>query len=59
MAVNTAPVVVQIPAQLPDPIAAAAIAPLSVMGIGNWPRPRWMLQAMHDHIEGRLDEAAF
>src|SRR5215470_20205346 len=22
------------------------IAPLSVMGIGSWPRPRWMLQAM-------------
>ena len=29
------------------------------MGIGSWPRPRWMLQAMHDHMEGRLDEAAF
>ena len=59
MAVNTAPVVVHIPAQLPDPVAAAVIAPLSVMGIGSWPRPRWMLQAMHDHMEGRLDEAAF
>ena len=59
MAVNTAPVVVHIPAQLPDPVSAAVIAPLSVMGIGSWPRPRWMLQAMHDHMEGRLDEAAF
>ena len=30
------------------------IEPLSVMGIGSWPRPRWMLQAIHDHLEGRL-----
>ena len=29
-------------------------APLAVMGIGSWPRPRWMLQAMHEHLEGRL-----
>ena len=29
------------------------------MGIGSWPRPRWMLQAMHEHIEGRLSEAEF
>ena len=29
------------------------------MGIGSWPRPRWMLQAMHDHLEGRLAEAEF
>lgn len=54
-----APVKVIIPTQLPTPIAAPAIAPLSVMGIGSWPRPRWMLQAMHDHMEGRLQAAAF
>jgi 5-methyltetrahydropteroyltriglutamate--homocysteine methyltransferase len=42
------------------PVAAApAIRPLSVMGIGSWPRPRWMLQAVHEHMEGRLDDAAF
>ena len=35
------------------------IAPLSVMGIGSWPRPRWMLQAMHEHVEGRLGEDEF
>jgi 5-methyltetrahydropteroyltriglutamate--homocysteine methyltransferase len=29
------------------------------MGIGSWPRPRWMLQAMHDHMEGRLDAESF
>ncbi|MBM4071912.1 MAG: 5-methyltetrahydropteroyltriglutamate--homocysteine methyltransferase [Planctomycetes bacterium] len=35
------------------------IAPLSVMGVGSWPRPRWMLQAIHEHLEGRLDEQGF
>jgi 5-methyltetrahydropteroyltriglutamate--homocysteine methyltransferase len=35
------------------------IAALSVMGIGSWPRPRWMLQAMHEHLEGRLGEDEF
>lgn len=46
-------------AALPVPEPVAEIAPLSVMGIGSWPRPRWMLQAIHDHMEGRLDEEAF
>jgi len=50
---------VTIPTKLPSPIAAPTIAPLSVMGIGSWPRPRWMLQAKHEHMEGRLDEISF
>ena len=50
---------VHVPDSLPEPAPAPAIAPLSVMGIGSWPRPRWMLQALHDHLEGRLDGAAF
>ena len=50
---------VSIPASLPSPAAAPEIAPLSVMGIGRWPRPRWMLQAVHDHLEGRLGDAEF
>lgn len=45
--------------QLPEPAPAPPIAPLSVMGIGSWPRPRWMLQAMHDYLERRLDEVSF
>ena len=52
-------VAVSIPATLPPPAPAAAIRPLAVMGIGSWPRPRWMLQAMHEHMEGRLAEAEF
>jgi 5-methyltetrahydropteroyltriglutamate--homocysteine methyltransferase len=39
--------------------SARPIPPLAVTGIGSWPRPRWMVEAMHAHVEGRLDEAAF
>ena len=52
-------VAVTVPAHLPAPSAAPAFRPLSVMGIGSWPRPRWMLQAIHEHLEGRLGEAEF
>src|SRR3989441_5168336 len=53
------PVTVTVPATLPQPAPAPAVRPLSVMGIGSWPRPRWMLQAIHEHLEGRLGEAEF
>ncbi|MFN8179829.1 MAG: 5-methyltetrahydropteroyltriglutamate--homocysteine methyltransferase [bacterium] len=44
---------------LPSPSPAPAVAALSVMGIGSWPRPRWMLQAMHEHLEGRMSDEEF
>jgi len=63
------------PALVPGPAVAATVAiapavpvqprpfkpipPLAVTGIGSWPRPRWMTQAMHAYVEGKLDEAAF
>ena len=50
---------VHVPSSLPAPSPAPPIAPLSVMGIGSWPRPRWMLQAIHDHLEGRLSQQDF
>jgi 5-methyltetrahydropteroyltriglutamate--homocysteine methyltransferase len=50
---------VVIPDRLPDVAAAPAIRPLSVMGIGSWPRPRWMLAAIHEHVAGRISEAEF
>jgi 5-methyltetrahydropteroyltriglutamate--homocysteine methyltransferase len=50
---------VVIPDQLPLPSKAPDILPFSVSGIGSWPRPRWMLSAMHDHMEGRLSEEEF
>ncbi len=52
-------VAVTIPDFLPRPVAAPAIASLSVMGIGSWPRPRWMLQAMHERLENRLEDGEF
>ena len=45
--------------RLPTPTAVPAIPPLAVTGIGSWPRPRWMLQAVHDHVSGRLGEDEF
>ncbi len=50
---------VRIPEVLPHPAPAPPIAPLSVMGVGSWPRPRWMLQALHEYLDGRLPEADF
>ncbi len=50
---------VVVPTELPAPAPAPAIEPLSVMGVGSWPRPRWMLAALHDHVEGRLSRAEF
>ena len=53
------PVQVSVPESLPGPAPAQEIPALSVMGIGSWPRPSWMLRTMHDHLEGRLDEEEF
>jgi 5-methyltetrahydropteroyltriglutamate--homocysteine methyltransferase len=50
---------VHVPSSLPAPAPAPGIAPLSVMGIGSWPRPRWMLDALHAYLEGRLPEKEF
>ncbi|TCT04398.1 5-methyltetrahydropteroyltriglutamate--homocysteine methyltransferase [Aquabacter spiritensis] len=47
------------PAPARVPVEAPAIPPLAVMGIGSWPRPRWMIEAMHAYVEGRLSEQAF
>lgn len=56
----TQPVVdVKIPATLPPPSPAPAVAPLSVMGVGSWPRPRWLLRALHEQLEGRLSREEF
>jgi 5-methyltetrahydropteroyltriglutamate--homocysteine methyltransferase len=50
---------VRVPASLPAPAPAPRIEPLSVMSIGSWPRPRWMLEALHAFLEGRLPEKEF
>lgn len=50
---------VSIPDALPAPIAAPPVRPLSVMGIGSWPRSGWMLRSLTDYLEGRLDREQF
>src|SRR5262245_24961736 len=35
------------------------VAPLSACGIGSWPRPDWLLHALRERLEGRLDEPRF
>lgn len=53
------PVPVSIPAALPAPAPAPRIETLSVMGIGSWPRPAWMVRAVHERLAGTLSEDAF
>lgn len=44
---------------VPEVTAVPSIAPLSVMGVGSWPRPAWLLRALHERLEGRLSETDF
>jgi 5-methyltetrahydropteroyltriglutamate--homocysteine methyltransferase len=46
-------------AVLPQPTPAPAVPPLSVMGMGSWPRPRWLLRSLHDHLQTRLSDEEF
>jgi 5-methyltetrahydropteroyltriglutamate--homocysteine methyltransferase len=48
-----------IPAALPDPAPAPTVERLSVMGVGSWPRPRWLLRALHEHLSGRMPRDEF
>lgn len=54
-----APVAIPAAGPLPEPAPAPPLPRLAVMGIGSWPRPRWLLSALHEHLEGRLDDAGF
>ena len=56
----TEPIVqVTIPSSLPSPSPAPQVPALAAGGIGSWPRPRWMLGALHARLEGRLGEDEF
>ncbi|MCA9186409.1 MAG: sulfurtransferase TusA family protein, partial [Planctomycetales bacterium] len=49
-----------IPDSLPTPATdVPPIRPLSVMGIGSWPRPAWLLRSLHDFLQGRMSEEEF
>jgi len=50
---------VHIPDRLPEPAPVPELPRMAVMGIGSWPRPKWMIRAIHEHTEGRLAEAEF
>ncbi|HYH66169.1 MAG TPA: 5-methyltetrahydropteroyltriglutamate--homocysteine methyltransferase [Urbifossiella sp.] len=41
------------------PVGGATVPPLSVMGVGSWPRPAWLLRALHERLSGRLSEDEF
>lgn len=48
-----------IPTSLPAPAASPHIEPLSVMGIGSWPRPPWLLRLLHEYLAGQISEQQF
>jgi len=48
-----------VPSSLPSPSPAAPLEALAVGGVGSWPRPRWLLRALHERMEGRLSEQDF
>lgn len=39
--------------------ASWKLPPMAVMSIGSWPRPTWLLRALHDYLAGRLSEVEF
>lgn len=59
MPLTQAVTAVRIPDTLPAPTPAPKIEPLSVMGVGSWPRPSWLLRALHERMEGRLSDEEF
>ncbi len=50
---------VVIPSSLPPPSPAPPLEALAVAGIGSWPRPRWLLRALHERMQGRMSETEF
>lgn len=47
--------------KLPTPNAINSEPPpvLSVMGVGSWPRPAWLIPYLHDFLEGKIEEEKF
>lgn len=46
-------------AAAPAPGRPPDIRPLSVMGVGSWPRPAWLVRSLHERLSGRLPEDEF
>lgn len=53
------PVEISIPTSFPPIREASPVAPLSVTGIGSWPRPSWLMRSMHEWLAGRMSEQEF
>jgi len=50
----------QVERQIAPPSAPPLNLPLfAVMGIGSWPRPAWLLRALHERLSGRLGDEEF
>jgi 5-methyltetrahydropteroyltriglutamate--homocysteine methyltransferase len=47
------------PARETGAVVAPLIKPLSVMGIGSWPRPGWLVRVLHERLSGRMPEDEF
>lgn len=45
--------------ELPEPAPAPEIPAGSVLTMGSWPRSPWLLDALHRHLEERMDEGTF
>jgi 5-methyltetrahydropteroyltriglutamate--homocysteine methyltransferase len=44
---------------IPPPAPPPELPPFAVMGIGSWPRPGWLLRALHERLSGRLADEEF
>jgi 5-methyltetrahydropteroyltriglutamate--homocysteine methyltransferase len=44
---------------VPPPAPVLRLPPFAVMGIGSWPRPGWLLRALHERLSGRLADEEF
>jgi 5-methyltetrahydropteroyltriglutamate--homocysteine methyltransferase len=44
---------------VPSPAPAPPLPPLAVVAPGSWPRPRWLVRALHEHLDGITSEAEF
>jgi 5-methyltetrahydropteroyltriglutamate--homocysteine methyltransferase len=48
------------PAPNPPPASPSTLLPpLAVMGVGSWPRPPWLVNALHEWLSGRLPDDVF
>ena len=41
------------------PPADFKLPPFSVMGVGSWPRPNWLLRELHERLSGRRSDDEF